>query len=262
MKNLFFVIPLLCAIATAVPVAAIAQTPPAQETQEFSDDEFADEEFDDDFDDEFDDEFDDVEEIAVSDPFESFNRGMFWFNDKFYFYLLKPVAKVYRNVPEPARVSVSNFFSNLTTPIRFVNALMQGKIHDACNEFGRFMINTTFGIGGLFDPARKYAGIRRKEEDFGQTLGTYGIGPGYYLVIPIVGPLNVRDGIGFLVDTYADPTALVWQGQAYWVARGADLVNTVSLDRDTYEAIKRDALDPYLFVRDAYMQNRAGKVKD
>jgi len=224
----------------------------------FSDEALEDDEFDDDFDDDFDDE----PTLVVHDPLETLNRGFFWFNDKLYFYALKPVAKAYRYVPENARVSVSNFFSNLTTPIRFLNALFQGKINDAGNEMGRFFINTTVGIGGLFDPARKVVGLRKKEEDFGQTLGVLGIEPGPYLVIPFVGPLNARDGVGYVVDSFTDPTGTIWHGREYWAAKAVSTVNTVSLDKDTYEAITEDALDPYLFVRDAYMQNRAGKVKN
>ncbi len=222
------------------------------------DDAFGDD-FDDDFGDDFDD-FDDEPELIVYDPFETFNRGVFWFNDKLYFYALKPVAKVFRNVPEPVRASTSNFFSNLTTPIRFVNALLQGKINDAGNEMGRFFINTTVGIGGLFDPAHKYVKLKKKEEDFGQTLGVLGISPGPYLVIPFVGPLNARDGVGYIVDTITDPVGIVWKGQDYYSAWVTEVINDVSLDKDTYEAITGDALDPYLFVRDAYMQNRKGKV--
>ncbi len=224
-------------------------------------DEMFDDEFDDDFADDFDDDFDDAPPpLVIHDPLEPLNRGMFWFNDKLYFYALKPVAKTYRYIPEPIRISLSNFLSNLTTPIRFVNALMQGKVNDAGNEMGRFFINTIVGVGGLFDPARKYAGLRKKEEDFGQTLAVLGIKPGPYLVIPFIGPSNTRDGVGYVVDTLTDPIGIVWQGQDYWAVKVTDTVNQISLDKDTYEAITGDALDPYLFVRDAYMQNRAGKV--
>jgi len=235
---------------------ALAESNPVND-QEFIENE--DDEFGDDFDDGFDD-FDDEPELVVYDPFETFNRGAFWFNDKLYFYALKPAAKVFRKVPEPARVSISNFFSNLTTPIRFVNAALQGKINDAGNEMGRFFINTTVGIGGLFDPARKYVGLKKKEEDFGQTLGVLGINPGPYLVIPFVGPLNARDGVGYIVDTITDPIGIAWEGRDFYSAKTTDVVNSLSLDKDTYEAITGDALDPYLFIRDAYMQNRKGKV--
>lgn len=221
--------------------------------------------FDEDFDDEFADDFDDdfgngAEPLKVSDPLEPINRGFFWFNDKLYFYVLKPVAKAFRVLPEGARASIANFFQHWTTPARFVSCLMQAKLNDAGTELGRFVINTTLGIGGLFDPAKEKAGLRRKDEDFGQALGAYGVGPGIYLVVPVFGPRNVRDGLGGIVDGMMDPRYILLEEDEYWVTRGVDAVNELSLDKDTYEAIKRDALDPYLFIRDAYMQNRAGKV--
>jgi phospholipid-binding lipoprotein MlaA len=198
----------------------------------------------------------------IPDPLEGFNRAMFAFNDKLYFYALKPVARAYRYVPEGARVSVGNFFSNLKAPIRMANALVQLKLVDAGNELLRFGINTTFGIAGLFDPATKYLGIRQIDEDLGQTLGHYGVGQGFYLVVPFYGSSSLRDGIGSLTDYYLlDPT---YYGLSNDLERtgayAAQSVNTVSLDRDTYEAIKRDQLDPYIFIRDAYAQNREARV--
>jgi phospholipid-binding lipoprotein MlaA len=163
-------------------------------------------------------------------------------------------------VPERVRVSVGNFFVNLTAPIRVVNNTLQGKIGPAGGEMMRFVINTTVGIGGLFDPATRYAAIPKSNEDFGQTLGRYGIGSGPYLVLPMLGPSNVRDGVGWAVDLFLDPLPYLVGGLDYWAAKGTNTVNTVSLDKDTYEGIKRDALDPYLFVRDAYAQHRAGKI--
>ena len=211
--------------------------------------------------DEFDNSSTNGEPFKVWDPIEGFNRSMFWFNDKLYFYALKPVAKGFRYLPESVLVSVSNFFNNIYAPVRMLNATLQGKINDAGTELSRFIINTTIGIGGLFDPAKKYAGLRQTDEDFGQTLGYWGIGPGFYLVLPILGPSNVRDGAALVGDYYFDPLEQVWQNRDYWGARAVDTVDTVALDKDTYESIKRDALDPYLFIRDAYMQNRAARVK-
>lgn len=221
--------------------------------------ELAEEEIDEDqaFIDEFEDE---TAEVVIHDPLQTFNRGMFWFNDKLYIYVMKPVARGFRYIPEPGRVCVSNFFNNLLAPVQGLNALLQGKMNDAGTAFGRFFINTTLGIGGLFDPALKWGNLRPVDEDFGQTLGAWGVDPGFYLVIPFLGPSNFRDGVGSLAGMYVDPLGEVWQGRDYWAARSVDAVNTLSLDKDTYEAIKRDALDPYLFTRDAYMQYRAGKV--
>jgi phospholipid-binding lipoprotein MlaA len=189
--------------------------------------------------------------VYILDPFEPLNRAAFWFNDKFYFLLLKPAARAYRVVPEPARISAANFFTNLTAPIRFVNSLLQLKLKDAGNELARFVINTTVGIGGLFDPARKWADIRMKDEDFGQTLGRYGIGTGTYMVLPFFGPTNTRDGIGDIVDYFLDPTAYIDDIYLY----------ATSLDRDTYESIKKQSLDPYIFIRNAFTQRRKGLVE-
>jgi phospholipid-binding lipoprotein MlaA len=175
--------------------------------------------------------------------------------------VLKPVARVFRVVPEPARISVANFFTNITTPIRFVNSLLQLKFGDAGNELARFVINTTVGIGGLFDPARKWADIRLKEEDFGQTLGWYGIGTGTYMVFPILGPTNTRDGIGDVVDLLFDPIAYVDNIYLYLSLKSLAGVNATSLDKDTYESIKKRSLDPYIFIRNAYTQRRRGLVE-
>jgi len=139
----------------------------------------------------------DEEILDVYDPLETLNRGIFWFNDKLYFYLLKPVAKGYRWVmPDPLMLGIGNFFSNLASPIRIINAGLQGKFSDAGNELTRFGVNTTIGIAGFFDTAKDHFDLKKKNEDTGQTLGYYGIGPGPYLVLPFFGPSSFRDGIG------------------------------------------------------------------
>lgn len=202
------------------------------------------------------------ESIDIYDPIEPFNRGMFWFNDKLYFYLFKPIARGYRVVPEPARRSVANFFSNLATPVRFVNSLLQLKFADAGTELGRLVVNSTVGIGGLFDPAKKYCHMYKKNEDLGQTFGHYGVGNGFYIVWPILGPSSARDTVGMAGDFFLDPMRYVdmktWERLAL---KGLDKETRLSLDKDTYEAVKRQALDPYLNVRSSYAQHRAGKIK-
>jgi phospholipid-binding lipoprotein MlaA len=231
--------------------------------QEFDDD--FDQEFDDDFDQEFDDDFLEEDEPLISDPLENLNRGVFWFNDKLYFYLLKPVARVYRVVPRPARKAVRNFVSNLSSPVRVVNSVLQLKFADAGRETTRFFVNTTIGLGGLIDAADKWGKIPKKEEDFGQTLGVYKVGQGPYLILPLLGPSSLRDASGLAVDTFLfDP--LTTRMQRNWSLRDrtaygtALAVNHLSLDDDNYEKIKRDALDPYLFMRAAYAQYRLAKV--
>ncbi len=215
------------------------------------------------FEDVFDDEFEE-QEVPVWDPIEPFNRGMFWFNDKLYLFLFKPIARGVRILPVGARESVDNFFSNLTTPIRFANALLQLKLRAAGIEAGRFVINTILGIGGIFDYARRHFELYKTNEDFGQTLGHYGVGAGPYLVLPFLGPSNPRDGLGLIPDAYLDPINWWLADNAFWPAAGIHAgvrVNRLSLDKDTYEAIKAEQIDPYVFVRDAYMQRRAKLVE-
>lgn len=206
---------------------------------------------------------DEDEELNVYDPLETINRGTFWFNDKLYFYLLKPVAKGYRWImPDPLMLGIGNFFSNLASPMRIINAGLQGKFSDAGNELTRFAVNTTIGIGGFFDTAKDHFNLTKKEEDTGQTLGYYGIGPGPYLVLPFFGPSSFRDGVGLLADSRMDLTYYLWEDRDYWAAIILETVNIVALDKDTYEGVKKDALDPYLFVRDAWTQYRQNKVEN
>lgn len=247
------------ALAPTYSAAEPVPTPVKEEMQ--VDDPFAEEDLDG-----IPEEIIDDEEFAiVADPLEKVNRGVFWFNDKLYFYVLKPIARVYRRVPESVRVSVANFFDNLGAPVRAFNAAAQAKFARAGDETARFFINSTVGILGLFDPAERYAAIKRTDEDFGQTLGVYGAGPGFYIVLPFLGPSSLRDGVGSIVDTEISPLYAYHEredkeNQYVWLV-ATDAVNTVSLDKDTYESIKRDALDPYQFVRDAFIQNREGKIK-
>ncbi len=211
---------------------------------------------------EFTDPFsDEGAELEIADPLQPVNRAMFWVNDKLYFYLLKPVARAYRVTPEPMRKSVDNFFVNLGTPVRFANSLLQFKFAAAGTELGRFLVNTTVGIAGLFDPAESL-GWRMSNEDLGQTLGLYGVGSGLYLVLPVFGPANLRDGIGRVGDGFLDPIPYVVDGTGEYIAvKAYDRVNVLSLDDDTYEKIKDQALDPYLFVRNAYQQRREALIK-
>ncbi len=203
-----------------------------------------------------------VPKKLISDPFQPLNRGVFWFNDKVYFYFLKPIAKGYRLVmPRPARASIHNVFSNLMAPIRAGNSLLQFNFRGFGTELYRFVVNTTFGLGGLFDPAKSIAGVEKSVEDFGQTLGYYGIGHGFYLVLPIIGPSSLRDVSGNFIDSfayplkYADLESLEFAGVILF-----DIETRLSLDRDTYEGIIHDAIDPYLFIRSAYAQRRLAQV--
>ncbi|MBD1401671.1 VacJ family lipoprotein [Pelovirga terrestris] len=212
----------------------------------------------------FDADFDDWDAPIklIADPFEPINRGVFWVNDKLYFYLFKPLARGYGAiVPRPARVSVSNFFSNVATPVRVANALLQLNLTNVGTETYRFIVNSTIGVAGLFDPATSVAEVRRAPADFGQTLGKYGFGHGFYLVLPIVGPSSLRDGTGTFVDSYVGPVRYAGLAtEDLLLVRVFESTNRLSLDRDTYEGIKRDALDPYLFIRSAYAQRRLAQI--
>lgn len=212
-----------------------------------------------------DDEAWDQEEYFVADPLESVNRLFFQFNDKLYFWCLKPVSQVYGKIlPQDIRLCIRNAFDNFMTPVRLVNNLLQGKAGRAGTEISRFVINTTVGIGGLGDPARQNFGLLPAREDFGQTLAVHGAGPGFYLNWPLLGPSNLRDTAGYLVDRLVDPltylTSPSWQTVA--AVQGTSRVNETSLTLGNYELFTDTALDPYAAVRDAYQQHRQGSITD
>ena len=203
-----------------------------------------------------------VEETTIADPIEPWNRAMFQFNDKLYFWALKPVARGYNAVvPEPVRVSVRNFFRNVTMPIRFVNSLLQGKFKGAGLELARFGINTTIGLAGFFDIARDRFELQASKEDLGQTLGFYGMGGLMYIVWPFIGPSNVRDTIGFAGDTFLDPVNYFSPWEVPLGINAYDRINNTSLELGTYEDLKKSSLDVYIAVRDAYIQYRKAQIK-
>jgi len=219
-----------------------------------------------DFDDEFDDiEFDDETISTIADPIEPFNRAMFVFNDKLYYWVLKPTAGFYgRAVPEKGRVAVRRFFTNATTPIRLVNALLQLKFKYAGTEFARFAINTTVGVLGFRDPARDRWNIYLHKEDFGQSIGHYGAGPGFFITWPVLGPSSLRDTFGLIGDFFLDPAAYIFAkekllGVGVW---SYDKVNSTSLNLNLYEDLTKSALDPYTFIRDAYHQHREELIRE
>ena len=203
------------------------------------------------------------ETVKISDPIEPVNRLFYHFNDKFYFYLLKPVSRVYGTViPEQGRIYISNFFSNLTTPIRLANELLQFKFNIAGNELKRFFINTTWGFLGFCDCADACWGIKKTKDDFGLTLGYYGVSHGFYLVLPILGPSSLRDGTGTFVDYFFDPVYYYTTWTEYAAVEGEEILNHTSLHVGEYEDMKKQAVDPYLFMRNAYIQYRKGLLKE
>jgi phospholipid-binding lipoprotein MlaA len=202
------------------------------------------------------------EKVEIADPLEPFNRAMYHFNDKLYFWVLKPVAQGYQKVvPEGARVSVGNFFTNLASPIRFVNCLLQANFSGAASELGRFMVNTIWGIGGLMDPASsKDIDLSKQDVDFGQTLGTYGLGQGFFIMWPVFGPSSPRDTVGLFGDAFLTPSSYLSPWYAGAGTRAYDRVNATSLTIGDYESLKEAAIDPYVAIRDAYVQYRLKKV--
>jgi phospholipid-binding lipoprotein MlaA len=203
------------------------------------------------------------ETVQIADPLYVWNKGMYYFNDKFYFWLLKPVSQGYSAVvPEDMRISVSNFFYNITTPIRFVSSLLQLKMKTAGNELLRFVMNTTFGVAGLGDFAKDKMDIKRHDEDIGQTFGHYGIGHGFYIVWPILGPSSLRDTVGFVGDLFLHPVTYVKPLEASYGIFAYEELNDTSLHIGDYEDLKKAAIDPYISIRDAYAQNRKKKVEE
>jgi phospholipid-binding lipoprotein MlaA len=197
---------------------------------------------------------------SIADPIEPWNRAMYHFNDKLYFWVLKPVSTGYRYVvPEDFRGLFSNFYENIKAPIRIVNNFLQGKPGHAGLELARFLINSTVGVGGLRDAAKEGFGINGRNADFGQTLGKYGVGFGFYIVWPILGPSSPRDTVGWAGDLYLTPQTYL--GSAWISPESAGLyahekINYTSFHIGDYEAIKGAAIDPYVAMRDAYVQYR------
>lgn len=216
----------------------------------------------------------------IADPIRPVNEVFFTFNDKLYFWVLKPAAQGYSFVldnlyygtvtygtlgyasvePEGARKGVRNFFRNLAMPIRAVNCLLQGNLGGTGVELQRFGVNTTVGVLGFGDPATHW-GLSRQREDFGQTIGSYGAGPGIYIVWPVFGPSSIRGTVGIVGDyflnplSYYPPSSVVRTGIKVY-----ERVNTTSLRIGDYEEIK-DQFSPYVALRDAYHQHRAFLVR-
>jgi phospholipid-binding lipoprotein MlaA len=203
------------------------------------------------------------EKAGIADPLEPFNRAMFHFNDKLYFWVLKPVAQGYgKVVPEVARVGVRNFFSNIASPIRIVNCVLQARFVGAVKELGRFAVNTIWGIGGLMDLASDNAvNLPKQDADFGQTLGVYGLGQGFYINWPIFGPSSPRDTVGLIGDSFLYPFIYLVETDVLIGIKAYETVNSTSLSIGDYESLKDAAVDPYVAIRDAYVQYRLKKIK-
>lgn len=210
-----------------------------------------------------------ADDEMVSDPIEPVNRGVFWFNDKLDIYVLEPVAKGYdKIVHKQVREVVTNFFSNLTYPGRIGADLVSLEFENAGRDFGRFAMNTVFGLGGLFDVAEKF-GLPDHKQDFGLAFARLGAGPGPYIVLPLLGPSNLRDTVGTVLDFAADPLFYLGRGASFnnadFVASssmtGVKVVNKRAHLIDAVKSAKDGAVDYYLFVQGAYSQYRKGQLR-
>lgn len=199
----------------------------------------------------------------VADPLENWNRAMFEFNDRLYFWVLKPVSLGYRNVvPEMARVGIKNFFYNLGGPIRIVNCFLQGKMESTANEMARFVYNTTFGVLGFGNPAKDNPELNPPEEDMGQTLAVYGIGDGFFVIWPFLGPSTLRDTAGMFADGFMDPLYHLDDTAASVGAKAVDLINSTSFRIGDYESLKSSAIEPYQAFKNVYMQYRTKRINE
>ena len=236
--------------------ALIANNNPAP-TEENLDDSFADDEFD--F---LEDELTE-QMVEIDDPLEPLNRLMYHFNDGLYFWVVKPITEVYTGVaPEPIRIGINNFFQNLTTPVRYVNCLLQGKGDAAGTELDRFIINTTVGVLGFGDPAKDQHGLEPVDEDLGQTLAVAGFDNGFYIVWPLLGPSTARDSVGKLGDMFLNPVFYVEHTETSISIYAVKYTNEGSFHIGEYEALKSESLDFYVAMRNMYIQYRNKKIQE
>jgi phospholipid-binding lipoprotein MlaA len=245
---------IVCAILLYQPVYA-ETTIKEQSDTDIQDDNWA-------FDDEFDDEERTIIKPTVWDPFEKMNRGLFTVNDKLYFWCIKPVAQKYiRFTPSFVRIGISNFFNNINMPQRALNCMLQLRLLDTGSEIVSFSVNSTIGILGFTNPAKKYLHLASHKEDLGQTLGSYGIGNGFYIVLPFLGSSTLRDLIGSIGDNYLDPVNYIEDPYVIIGVSTVRTVNTMSFRVGEYEKIKEMAFEPYSAVKNGYVQYRNKQIE-
>ncbi|WP_417517047.1 VacJ family lipoprotein [Minwuia sp.] len=205
-----------------------------------------------------------AERVEVNDPLEPFNRTMFGFNNALDAAVLKPVAQAYDAIlPTPAKGAVRNALNNMGEPITFMNAVLQGEFVRARETLTRFVFNSTFGLGGLVDFMGDL-GMKRHDEDFGQTLAVWGVPDGPYLVLPFLGPSQVRDLTGFAVDSFADPVNRTFRGHdidwAPYARTGTDIVSRRAQLLGKLEELERNSIDFYATIRSGYRQRRQAEI--
>lgn len=211
--------------------------------------------------DEFEDEFSTKKEIF--DPLSGYNRVMTGFNDFVYENIFDPVVSGYRYVvPSQGRTAIANVFDNLMFPFRFINNILQFKFKEAGDETLRFIANTIIGFGGISDVATTFYKIPKHHEDFGQTLGYWGVGKGFHIVWPILGPSNLRDTFGLIGDHFSNPLTYVNPDEASTGLKVYEKANAMSINPTSYKEFKKDAVDLYPFLRDAYEQRRDYLIKE
>ncbi len=202
------------------------------------------------------------EEGGMVDPLEPWNRAMFTFNDRLYFWVMKPTAKLYSFfVPEWGRIRVRNAVNNVAFPVRFANSILQLRFHAAVAELGRFIVNSTAGIGGMFEIVKANPDVGTGNKDMGQTLGRYGIPDGFYIIWPFLGPSCFRDSVGMAGDYFLTPENYITPIQDSLALEGYEQVNDTSLKIGDYEDFKESAVEPYVAMRNAYYQYRKSKVE-
>ena len=209
---------------------------------------------------------------STEECFENVSRAVFKFNMVLDDIVLEPLAKGYNKLPSPVKTGAGNFTSNIGTLLSIPNNVLQGNFKQLGHSVGSFTINTTVGILGFLNPAEKI-GLKPHKEDVGQTLGTYGIGPGCYFVLPVIGPTTTRDSIGLFIDTFVDPFAHVTirenellssSGNSldYFSVKGTDAINFRADNHTNFESLKKNSLDLYSSLKSAYLQNRENEVKN
>ena len=204
-------------------------------------------------------------EDEIYDPFEPVNRAIFSFNNVADRIVLEPIAKGYKKLPSPIQSGISNFLSNLRAPLVVVNQILQGQGENAVQSSGRFIVNSTVGVLGLFDVAEKM-GLEEKKEDYGQTLATWGVGDGFYIVLPLFGPSNLRDTSGMVLTMLTDPinAYAVSEGEAWLVPMrtATNAVDQRSQIIDEVNALRDNSIDYYAAVRSSYYQNRKAAINN
>ena len=214
------------------------------------------------------------EKYTANECFEKFSRGTLKFNQGLDKAIFKPVAKGYRALPVPIRTGSSNFIENLRSLLTFSNNILQGDLKGAGNTAGRFAINTTVGILGVFDPASKMGFEKKSREDFGQTLGVWGADTGCYFVLPILGPTTTRDALGMVGNVFIDPVYHLTHGSEtdlvvgnenvgehnYYIYKGTDAVDFRSKNIESIDSLEKNSIDFYASVKSLYLQNRAQKI--